>query len=65
QRVSRLVRKTLPFSKKLENHIGAIWLFIHEYNCHIQDMLNQSANPSFFPCPLPKGTTIFSSLSRI
>ncbi len=25
QRVSRLVRKTLSFSKKLENHIGAIW----------------------------------------
>jgi hypothetical protein len=32
QRVSRLVRKTLSFSKRLENHIGAIWLFIHYYN---------------------------------
>jgi insertion element IS1 protein InsB len=32
QRVSRLVRKTLSFSKKLENHIGAIWSFIHHYN---------------------------------
>jgi insertion element IS1 protein InsB len=32
QRVARLVRKTLSFSKKLENHIGAIWMFIHEYN---------------------------------
>jgi IS1 family transposase/transposase-like protein len=32
QRVSRLVRKTLSFSKKLENHIGAIWYFIHHYN---------------------------------
>ena len=32
QRVSRLVRKTLSFSKKLENHIGAIWYFIHRYN---------------------------------
>ncbi|MFN9609129.1 MAG: IS1 family transposase, partial [Pseudanabaena sp.] len=32
QRVSRLVRKTLSFSKKLENHIGAIWFFIHHYN---------------------------------
>ena len=31
QRVSRLVRKTLSFSKKLENHIGAIWFFIHHY----------------------------------
>ena len=29
QRVSRLVRKTLSFSKKLENHIGAIWNFIY------------------------------------
>lgn len=32
QRVSRLVRKTLSFSKKLANHLGAIWLFIHHYN---------------------------------
>lgn len=32
QRVSRLVRKTLSFSKKLENHIGALWYFIHHYN---------------------------------
>lgn len=32
QRVSRLVRKTLSFSKKVANHIGAIWHFIHSYN---------------------------------
>nr|RNJ65749.1 MAG: hypothetical protein EDM05_29260 [Leptolyngbya sp. IPPAS B-1204] len=37
QRVSRLVRKTLSFSNKLENHIGAIyigaiWYFVHHYN---------------------------------
>jgi len=32
QRVSRLVRKTLSFSKKLENHVGAICYFIHHYN---------------------------------
>ena len=32
QRISRLVRKTLSFSKKIGNHIGAIWLFIHHYN---------------------------------
>ncbi len=32
QRVSRLVRKTLSFSKKLENHLGAIWYFVHHYN---------------------------------
>ena len=35
QRVSRLVRKTLAFSKKLENHIGAIWYFIHHYNASL------------------------------
>ncbi|NJL48662.1 MAG: IS1 family transposase, partial [Leptolyngbyaceae cyanobacterium SM2_5_2] len=35
QRVSRLVRKTLSFSKKLENHIGAIWLFVHHYNASL------------------------------
>lgn len=37
QRVSRLVRKTLSFSEKLENHIGAIWNFIHEYNRLIRE----------------------------
>lgn len=35
QRVSRLVRKTLSFSKKLENHISAIWNFIHHYNASL------------------------------
>ena len=35
QRCSRLVRKTLSFSKKLENHIGAIWNFIHHYNASL------------------------------
>lgn len=35
QRISRLVRKTLSFSKKLENHIGAIWYFIHHYNASL------------------------------
>ena len=35
QRISRLVRKTLSFSKKLENHIGAIWNFIHHYNAEL------------------------------
>lgn len=48
QRISRLVRKTLSFSKKLENHIGAIWLFIHEYNCNIQDFENERVSPGFF-----------------
>jgi IS1 family transposase len=32
QRVSRLVRDTLSFSKKLANHIGAIKYFICYYN---------------------------------
>jgi IS1 family transposase len=33
QRVSRIVRNTLSFSKKIENNIGAIWYFIHHpYN---------------------------------
>ena len=35
QRVSRLVRRTLSFSKLLENHIGAIWYFIHHYNASL------------------------------
>jgi IS1 family transposase len=32
QRISRLVRATLSFSKKLSNHIGAIRYFICDYN---------------------------------
>jgi IS1 family transposase len=32
QRISRLVRETLAFSKKVENHIGAIRYFICHYN---------------------------------
>ncbi len=32
QRVSRLGRKTLAFSKNIENHIGAVWYFIQHYN---------------------------------
>lgn len=35
QRVSRLVRKSLSFSKSLWNHIGAIKYFICDYNKHI------------------------------
>jgi hypothetical protein len=35
QRISRLVRKTLSFSKKRENHIGAIWYFVHHYNASL------------------------------
>ncbi len=36
QRVSRLVRASLSFSKKLNNHIGAIWYFIHGYNAELE-----------------------------
>jgi IS1 family transposase/transposase-like protein len=35
QRISRLVRKSLSFSKKVGNHIGAIWYFIHNYNARL------------------------------
>jgi len=35
QRIGRLVRKTLSFSKKLKNHIGSIWYFIHHYNASL------------------------------
>ena len=39
QRVSRLVRENLAFSKILENHIGAIKYFICHYNLQIQKTL--------------------------
>jgi IS1 family transposase len=32
QRCARVVRKTLSFSKCLENHLGALWYFIRDYN---------------------------------
>lgn len=32
QRIGRLVRKSLSFSKKIENHIGMIFNFLHHYN---------------------------------
>lgn len=35
QRCSRLVRKTLSFSKKIENHLGAIKYFICHYNKYL------------------------------
>ena len=35
QRVSRLVRSTLSFSKKMENHIGAIRYFLCQYNLEL------------------------------
>lgn len=47
QRISRLVRKTLSFSKKLENHMGAIWLFIHDYNRRIRQKIAEQGAPLF------------------
>ncbi|WP_250126831.1 IS1 family transposase [Chroococcidiopsis sp. CCMEE 29] len=35
QRVSRLVRESLSFSKKLNNHYRAIWYFVHGYNAEL------------------------------
>jgi insertion element IS1 protein InsB len=35
QRLSRFVRKTLSFSKKFANHLGALWLFVHHYNASL------------------------------
>ena len=35
QRLSRLVRKTLSFSKKQANHERAIWYYIHHHNATI------------------------------
>jgi insertion element IS1 protein InsB len=48
QRVSRLVRKTLSFSKRLENHIGAIWNFIHEYNRLIREKMGSNEPNDIF-----------------
>lgn len=41
QSIGRFVRKTLSFSKSTENHIGAIWYFIHDYNQKIYLSLNE------------------------
>ena len=52
QRISRLVHKSLSFSKKIENYIGAIWSFIQDYNRHIRDSIEENRkgfrfSPSF------------------
>lgn len=36
QRIGRLVRQTLSFSKKFGNHIAAVWDFVHHYNASLQ-----------------------------
>ena len=35
QRCARVVRKALSFSKKWENHISALWFFVHQYNASL------------------------------
>lgn len=45
QRISRLVSKTLSFSKNIENHIGAIWYFIHHYNASLRTQFSHVALP--------------------
>ena len=35
QRVSRFVRRNLAFSKRLGNHVGLLWNFIHHYNASL------------------------------
>lgn len=35
QRISRLGSKTLSFSKSLDNHIGAVWYFVHHYHASL------------------------------
>jgi insertion element IS1 protein InsB len=47
QRISRLVRRSLSFSKKLENHIGATWNFIHDYNQKIREGLQREQIAAF------------------
>jgi insertion element IS1 protein InsB len=49
QRTSRLVRKSRSFSKKLENHIGAVWNFIHHDNQKIREKLQQQQTTLFSP----------------
>jgi IS1 family transposase len=46
QRISRLVRKTLSFSKKIENHVGAIWNFIHHYNANMAPEIIRASTTS-------------------
>lgn len=36
QRVGRLVRKSLAFSKKLQNHVGAVFDFLNHYHASLR-----------------------------
>jgi len=46
QRISRLVRQTLSFSKKIQNHIGALLLFINHYNKSLRFRPSADDTPS-------------------
>jgi insertion element IS1 protein InsB len=35
QCLARFVRKSLSFSKKFDNHLGALWHFVHHYNASL------------------------------
>jgi insertion element IS1 protein InsB len=48
QRGSGLVRKTLSFSKNVENYVGAIWNFIHEYNCLLREKMAENDTSDIF-----------------
>jgi len=41
------VGKTLSFSKKFKNPIGAIWRFIHDYNRGIRENRAKQGDPAF------------------
>ncbi|MEB3213276.1 MAG: IS1 family transposase [Leptolyngbyaceae bacterium] len=49
QRISRLMRRSLLFSKKRENHIGVFWNFIHHYNQKIREKLHREQMTAFSP----------------
>jgi insertion element IS1 protein InsB len=64
QRVSRLVRQTLSFSKELANHIGAVWMFVHHYNASLHDQdhlnVNRSKLKTVTALSLPSGKSRWS-----
>ncbi|WP_425387747.1 IS1 family transposase [Deinococcus peraridilitoris] len=43
QRLARLTRKTLAFSRKLDHLIGLVWLFIHHYNASLLGIRDHSS----------------------
>ena len=64
QRIAQLVRKSLSFSKKIENHIGAIWYFIQDYNRHIREAIEENRNRRISLHSLHNATTPILSLSE-